>query len=642
MPAIRIHLIGLSIIFGFILHTPVHAAAPVKNPYLKMLVQQAQQEQLSEKKSWRRLGHYKTNLFNGFTSEADGRAFFIAPNGKTDPGAELAATLKSFFKNPENLQGKAEHPQCNFPARYKWLKKELAFDPRQLPEQPCVRLQNWLKQLDSKKITLIFASSYMSNPASMFGHTLLRIDSDHLDKRGKLLNYGVNYAANPDTTNAVLYALKGLVGLFHGTFTVFPYYIKVQEYSNWESRDLWEYELNLTPDQVNTLLLHLWELGGTYFDYYYFDENCSYHLLSLLEVANPELELTDQFFYSVLPTQTIKILMEQEGLVAKVEYRPSILSRMKSKKEKMVPEEKQWLHRIVDDPELVKNKAFQKRTVPSKALILDSYLDYLQYIGMQREKENPDQPLLISHSILLERSRLKYKQPNQKVIAFSTRPELGHGSDRVRYALGLNDDELFQEIGYRPTLHDLLAKDLGYGKDSQILFFDLKLRYYYESKKYRLDSYRLIDIISLTPYDPIFTKPSWKLNLGFDTLRDIDCDHCNSFKGNGGYGYSYKSSRQSPFLFFAMVDVTGETSGHLEKNYRLGGGATGGVLIDFTEDWRLQISGDYKRFPLGHESETYQLSVRQRFSVAQNLDLRLEYRRIEHRDEGIFSVNVYF
>jgi len=642
LPSTRTHLISLSIVFCFFLHTPVRAADQAESPYSKTLIQQAQQKHLWEQKSWHRLVHYKKNLFGGFTSEADGRALFIAPNGKTDPEAELIATLKNFFKDPHNLKGKEEHPQCTFPARYKWLKRELAFDPRQLPEQPCDRLNNWLKQLNPKKITLIFASFFMNNPASMFGHTLLRIDSDRLDKRGKLLNYGVNYAANPDTTNAVLYALKGLVGLFPGTFRVFPYYVKVQEYSNWESRDLWEYELNLTPDQVDTLLLHLWELGGTFFDYYYFQENCSYHLLSLLEVANPDLELTDSFFFSVLPTETIKVLMKQEGLVEKVEYRPSILNRMQSKKEQMAPEEKQWLYRIVDDPGLVKNDAFQKRTVPSKAIILDSYLDYLQYKSTQAEEEDPDHPLLIPHSILLERSRLRYKQPDQKVIPFSTRPELGHGSDRVRQAIGINDDELFQEIGYRPTLHDLLAKDVGYNKDSQILFFDLKLRYYFESKKYRLDSYRFLDIISLTPYDPIFAKPSWKLNLGFDTLRDIDCDHCNSFKGNGGYGYSYKPSYQSPFLFFAMADLTGETSGHLDKNFRLGGGATGGVLIDFSEDWRLQIAGDYKRFPLGHESESYQFTVRQRVSVAQNLDLRLEYRRIEHRDEGIFSVNIYF
>ena len=31
------------------------------------------------------------------------------------------------------------------------------------------------------------------------------------------------------------------------------------------------------------------------FDYYYFDENCSYRLLELLEVARPGTELTDEF-----------------------------------------------------------------------------------------------------------------------------------------------------------------------------------------------------------------------------------------------------------------------------------------------------------------------------------------------------------
>ncbi len=135
----------------------------------------------------------------------------------------------------------------------------------------------------------------------MFGHTLLRVDSRRTGPSRKLLNYGANYAAKPDTENAVLYALKGLVGLFEGHFTIFPYYTKVQEYNNWESRDLWEYELNFTEDQLDYLLLHLWELGGTFFEYYYFQENCSYHILSLLEVANPDLHLKDEFFFSVIP-----------------------------------------------------------------------------------------------------------------------------------------------------------------------------------------------------------------------------------------------------------------------------------------------------------------------------------------------------
>ncbi|MBN4053178.1 DUF4105 domain-containing protein [bacterium AH-315-L15] len=49
----------------------------------------------------------------------------------------------------------------------------------------------------------------------------------------------------PDTENALLYVLKGFFGFLKGDFALFPYNVKVQTYSNMESRDLWECELNL-------------------------------------------------------------------------------------------------------------------------------------------------------------------------------------------------------------------------------------------------------------------------------------------------------------------------------------------------------------------------------------------------------------
>ena len=165
--------------------------------------------------------------------------------------------MESALKEVRNglvKEGK-EHPQCTFPARYKWLKRELGFDAGKMPEISCDRLDGWLMGLDAEKITMVFSSFYMNNPASMFGHTLLRVDSRKKGENQKLLNYGVNYAASVDTSNALIYALKGLFGFFKGEFSVFPYYIKVQDYSNLESRDLWEYELNLNADQMGKKFL---------------------------------------------------------------------------------------------------------------------------------------------------------------------------------------------------------------------------------------------------------------------------------------------------------------------------------------------------------------------------------------------------
>ena len=72
-------------------------------------------------------------------------------------------------------------------------------------------------------------------------------------------------------------------------FHALPYFYKVREYNDYESRDLWEYDLNLSPRAVAMLVAHLWELGSTYFDYFYLSENCSYHSLAVLGVAEPSL-----------------------------------------------------------------------------------------------------------------------------------------------------------------------------------------------------------------------------------------------------------------------------------------------------------------------------------------------------------------
>jgi hypothetical protein len=43
---------------------------------------------------------------------------------------------------------------------------------------------------------------------------------------------------------------KVLTGQYPGEYSIMPYYRKVKEYGDFESRDLWEYELNLTPEET--------------------------------------------------------------------------------------------------------------------------------------------------------------------------------------------------------------------------------------------------------------------------------------------------------------------------------------------------------------------------------------------------------
>jgi hypothetical protein len=97
-----------------------HAMGPIGSATLERLIARAHELALAEQREWRLLLHYRENLFGGYTSEQDEAGFFMAPDGKTNPVAEIDATLKQFFST--DLVGRSKQPaQCAFIARYHWL-----------------------------------------------------------------------------------------------------------------------------------------------------------------------------------------------------------------------------------------------------------------------------------------------------------------------------------------------------------------------------------------------------------------------------------------------------------------------------------------------------------------------------------------
>ena len=121
---------------------------------------------------------------------------------------------------------------------------------------------------------------------------------------------------------------------------------------------IWEYRLNFSPKQIHRLLMHAWELGNAYFDYFFFKENCAYHILSLLEVADPSLRLTEQFHFWTIPADTIRLLVQNQDLVGEVSYRPARSTQLKRKRETLNQEERQWIAQLVKDPSISQQEEF--------------------------------------------------------------------------------------------------------------------------------------------------------------------------------------------------------------------------------------------------------------------------------------------
>ena len=609
--------------------------------YLSELIRKATDAKLADAREWHLMLHYRANVFGGYTSEQDGPDFFLAPDGKTDPQTELEATLARFFS--DELIGKAQQPvQCAFIGRYHWLREKLSFDVRRLPPQNCEQFENWWKALDPGSITLIFPSAFMNNPASMFGHTFFRVDRKGQTPQTRLLAYTVNFAATVPEDEGIMFAVRGIAGGYRGNFSGLPYYLKVQEYRDIENRDIWEYRLHLTDAQVRRMLMHVWEMGNASFDYFFFRENCSYQLLPLLEVANPEWRLTEQFTWWTLPGDTVRLAARQPGVVGDAVYRPARTTQIRRRYERLSSDERGLLKKILQEPALVRDPAFQQHPVERRALLLDIASDYLRYLSITDNKQSGTYKSR-DREVLVARSELRVKSDETPVEPFVTRPELGHRTTRIGVGAGYRQDEWFEEVNLRASYHDLLDPEPGYAPGYQIELLSGAFRHYERQNQTRLERFTLANVMSLTPADVLFLSPSWKVNIGMQTLRHNDCRYCAVGVANGGAGLTFETHLLKREYFFGFGELETTYSHAFEEKHRAGGGGTLGMMADFTDRWRLLASATYLRFPLGEKSDEVRWSVGQRYTLAKDAALRFEFNHRERRDnEALFTIHAYF
>jgi hypothetical protein len=632
------------ILFLFILlltpASPVDADEPPANAYLVELINKSAQAKLASEREWHLLLHYRKNLFGGHTSEQDDPGFFMSPDGKTDPQTELDATLKQFFS--DESVGRSKQPaQCAFIARYEWLRNQLHFDETRLPPIACERFERWFTDFEAQSITLIFPSAFLNNPASMFGHTLLRVDQRGQTDNTRILAYTINYAADVPPDAGIAYPIRGIFGGYRGYFSTIPYYLKVQEYRDIENRDIWEYRLNLTAHQVRRLLMHAWELGNASFDYFFFKENCSYHLLSLLDYADPTLHLTDEFFLWTVPADTVRLIASKPGLVSGIAYRPSRSNVIRRKRESLPPEEREIAHRLTQDIAELKSAPLGRLEPLRQTFLLDLASDYLRY-RIDTTDDPPPELKERNRALLAARSEIRMPSKDFFVEPFAKQPELGHNTSRVSVGAGWRNGSVFQEQTIRAGYHDLLDRETGYTPNAQIEIASLTMRTYHRYDQTRLERATLANIVSLSPIDSAFHAPSWKINLGMNTIKHQGCQLCSNGVMNGGIGASVESRLLNREVYFVFAEAEANYSRAYEERHRIGGGGTVGILADLTDRWKLMASGTYLKYALGEKSDDVRWFVGQRFTLLQNLSLRLDYNHRDRDNDVTFSILAYF
>lgn len=550
---------------------------------------------LSDSPKWLKLLHYKKNLFKHYQSEADGSSFFLHPNGKTDPEAELKRTIEVFS---ETLAPAEEHAICRFPLRYRWLNAQLGF-PWKANLDGCKSLAQYRSKVSAKKVSLVFSSYHLQSPSSAFGHTFLRLDK-YEDNETEMLDYGVSYAANASEKNPLLYILKGLFGGFKGEFSVLPYYYKVREYSDFEHRDLWSFELQLSQDEIEDLIDHIWELQQAGFDYFYFDENCSYHLLALLEVARPGLELTAHFNYFAIPADTVRLL-HTKSLLKIGKRRESMYSRLKRLGGGLTEKEVELARKLAQKPELALLELDHLENLKASK-ILDFSLEVFDYqnssaiVKKQSELARKKAPLLLARA----------KNPiitHQELLSDRlTSPAEGHSPVRLglgqRYETKHGKGTRFE---IRLAMHDLLDPPAGAIENAGLEIG--KISVILTEKNYRTQSLILDEIIlfNIQNYPGVekWSSPlSWEMKMGAKNLKNQDCLNCPAALATFGVGMTKKFFQDK--LLFALLfahEIVGQN--FLKNGYRYGVGpkvysrfiSSDNLLMALTSQYHFQTFG---------------------------------------------------
>ncbi len=609
--------------------------------YAEELVSAARTSGLARDRQWLRLGHWRPRAVGGYESEADGPAFFLSPRGKTDPEAELVATLRGFFA-PEPKDPARQHPQCQFPARLAFLARRLGIDPSRLPARRCEKLERFWARTQARGVTLVFSSYFLDNPASAFGHTFLRLDKGEEGgggERAELLDQGVNYAATTDGGNAILYAVKGLTGLYKGEFTALPYFYKVREYADYESRDIWEYDLALEPDEVAMLVAHVWELGSTWFDYYYLSENCSYHVLGALEAASPRLDLLSRLGPVVLPAATVQALYQNPGLVKRVRFRPSVRAQFARRAAALDPAALDAVEAVAADPAAPLPEGLSPER---RAAVLDAALDLFDVRHARALVEGKDGVGELRQRLLARRSAVPVQSaPLTVPPPPQGGPERGHGAARLGVGAGeSSQDGSYVALSYRAALHDLLDPPAGFSPGSQLEFLVTDLRWETEHRRLRLEDFSLVDVVSTNPLDRFDRRVSWHMRAGASTVRDGGCRECLAGRFDLGGGPALVGAGGAVTAQLAAdseLAAAPSLQGAFGSGVRLGVGPTATLRLLGGERLATQASAGLRFLPFARPDTIWELAAETRLHLGP-ASIALAWRKTPLDVEGQLSV----
>ncbi len=479
----------------------------------------------------------------------DSPGFYLSQRGHADPVDELKETHKALTQAGFLVPGRGHPAACVFPARLDFLLRKGLIKPEEVPDKNCPQTEQWLADRKYASMWLVFSSWYPENPASMFGHTFLRFR--RTDRASDLLDDAVNFAALVQDFDSFAYPIKGLLGGFSGHFSMTPYHLKINEYNDVESRDLWEYRISADPAQIRRVMLSLFEVGSHGFNYFYLDENCSWLMLKVMETGDPSWNFMPDFKFWVVPVDTVRWAVEARGPEVVTQSRMSMQQKFLQRFEMLGPDGKKRFDEVVKlvgsgrDVTPFEDPSFHASSAVSdpdgQRRLLDALLDWVDF----KDSSGTDKlkgVAALRRVLLRERTAIKASPPDPLVpLPASANPIKGHGSTHVRLgAVCQPDGKTRGAFSWTPALHELIAPPSGYAKGLEVSMFRMGAWWDDASSQPVINDLGLLRVRALNPWNAATRPKSWFVDATYTTDRTCPAHArgCQRTSVSGGRGIS--------------------------------------------------------------------------------------------------------
>lgn len=486
-----------------------------------------------DSQQWLGLLYYEKTP-KGYVSLANSEQFFITKHGKTKPKKEYEASLKLVIAQDENFKRK-------FPLRYKILAQKNA-----ISYEPIVNVKS-----DLNSAFLVFPNRYMGNPASMFGHLFITLQSD----KGLYQSDIIHFIADASSATMFNYVTSGLSGGFKGSFVTDVYYKKLKEYTYSDDRDVYFYDLNISKEVVHDMQLHAIELKNTTFDYFFLEKNCAYFIARFLNnVMQSQIRMND---FVVLPSDIINSLIKNKVIQSSY-FRPSSTNVFSNSYQLLSFKEKKYVKHLMFNKQGTNNYSDN---------VYKSFLD-ISYYGINN---------FTNYAEVIRYNRiLAYKQLNKTNISYGRIDYIDQDSIKkiLSKSAQLSYSSYYGYVG--------VIKLISFGNFEEFLSLHVKnisVLYpsFYINKKNKLNaSFTTVDVENTVPFDRILTNKSWEIKQQFifdsEIYQDMYFSYAYAFplvkdllfsSGFGASLSSYNTYENMPFKHLKLQPYFSTKLGYL-------------------------------------------------------------------------------